>query len=314
MYVVAENDGYDMATRPFTDTKVEPPEFETIDLNGEKQEYTSPTPETSTAGKKDPYRVCVNYKPVNKVIKNSAYPIPNMNYLFSLLLKKAKYYSVFNALKGFWQQPLKESCRDLSGFATTMGCFRWTRLPMGMKSSPMVWQAEMDRIFHEAHYNYFLCYIDDGLTYYSETFELHLEHLDKILVALCQDSGLSLSLSKCKFGYTEVKLLGYIVSQQGLKMDPSKIQRILDWPAPNNVTEINRFIGVIQFYRRFIMPKLSDHLVSLNELKKKGVKFQWTERHQSDFLACKHALMTDPIMRHLDFEREFILLYVMQVM
>ncbi|CEP07091.1 hypothetical protein [Parasitella parasitica] len=284
---VEEDSGFDMATRPWTDKTIAPPSFEALDINGEPQAYTSQVPTTSSAGKKDPYRVCVNYKPVNKVMKNSAYPIPNINYLFSLL-KNVSYFSVFDALKGFWQLPLLES------------------LPMGMESSPMVWQAEMDRIFHDSLYKHFLCYIDDGLTY-SATFEGHLEHLDHVL-GKCEEAGLSLSLSKCKFGYQEVKLLGYIVNQQGLKMDPAKTQGIRDWPTPKSVADIHRFIGVVQFYRRF-MPKLSEYLASLNELKKKGVKYHWTERHQADFEACKQALMTDPIMRHPDFDKEFILLF-----
>lgn len=106
--LLEEDRYYDMDTRPFTEKTVEPPSFEvTDDLNGEKHSYTNTVPEANTAGKKNPYRVCVNYKPVNKAMKNSAYPIPNMNYLFSLL-KRAKYYSVFDALKGFWQLPLQE--------------------------------------------------------------------------------------------------------------------------------------------------------------------------------------------------------------
>ncbi|CEP17052.1 hypothetical protein [Parasitella parasitica] len=293
-----------MATRLYSDKIIEPPSFEAVDLNGEKQSYTSSIPSTADAGKKDPYRVCVNYKPVNKVMLNSGYPIPNMNYLFSLL-KNAKYYSVFDALKGFWQLPLSVRCRDLSGFSTTIGCFCWTRLPMGMKSSPMVWQAEMDKVFYEEMHRHFLCYIDDGLTY-SNTFEAHLIHLEGIL-RKCKQAGLSLSLAKCKFGYTEVKLLGYIVNQEGLKMDPAKIQRIVDWPAPKNTAEVNRFIGIIQLYRRFL-PKLSEKLEVINNLRKKGVKFEWTKEHEASFQTCKTALITDPIMRDPDFEREFILL------
>ncbi|CEP15388.1 hypothetical protein [Parasitella parasitica] len=230
-----------------------------------------------------------------------------MVYLFSLL-KNARYYNVLDALKGFWQLPFSVSCRDLSGFSTTISCLRWTRLPMGMKSSPMVWQAEkMDEIFHEEMYRHFLCYIDDVLTY-SDTFEAHLVHLEGIL-RKCQHAGLSLSIAKCKIiEYTEVKPLEYMVNREGLKMDPAKIQRIVDWPVPRNTTEVNWFIGVIQFYRRFL-PKLSEKVVIINNLRKRGVKFEWTPEHEANFQECKEVLIiTDSIMRHPDFERKFILL------
>ncbi|KAG2211910.1 hypothetical protein INT47_004597 [Mucor saturninus] len=97
-------------------------------------EITSLIPK-STAGKKDPYRLTINYKGINKLMIDTGYPIPNINFLFTLLAK-AKYFSVFDCLKGFWQLKLADESRDLTGFATTFGQFRWTRLPMELKGSP----------------------------------------------------------------------------------------------------------------------------------------------------------------------------------
>lgn len=108
---------------------------------------------------------------------------------------------------------------------------------MGMKLSPLAWQAQMDAIFFEDLLKTFICYIVDGLTF-SRDFDSHLEHGETIL-SKAQKAGLSLSLSKCKFGYSEVKLLGYIVSRAGLQMDPAKTLRILNWPTPTNLQELN---------------------------------------------------------------------------
>ncbi|CEP13208.1 hypothetical protein [Parasitella parasitica] len=278
------------------------PGYQVSDVAGISHEVTSETP-TVEAGKKDPYRVCVNYKPVNKVMVDSGYPIPNINFLFTLL-KDTKFYAVYDCLKGFWQLPLHENSRDLSGFACSMGQFRWTRLPMGMKLSPLAWQAQMDKIFFEELMQHFICYIDDGLTY-SATFEDHLIHVETVL-RKAEQAGLSLSIAKCKFGYSEVKLLGYIVSRAGLQMDPAKTLRILQWPSPNNIHELNRFIGVIQYYRRFI-PHLSEMLASMHALKKKNVRYEWTLTHEEHFKTLKNALTMDPIMRHPDFDKKFFL-------
>lgn len=145
---------------------------------------------------------------------------------------------------------LDEASRDCTGFATTFGQYRWKRLPMGLKVSPQAWQSCMDSIFFEELYKFFLIYIDDGLVF-SKTFDEHLIHLDRILQK-AKEANLSLSVSKCKFGYQEVKLLGHMVGKEGFKMDPGKIERIVKRPRPKNVTEINQFIGMIQYYRRYL--------------------------------------------------------------
>lgn len=113
---------YELLTRQWTEGEVANQSYRVEDIDGRNQEVTSDSP-TIEAGKKDPYRVCVNYKPVNKAMVDSGYPIPNINFLFTLL-KDAKYFALCDCLKGFWQLPLAEKCRNLSGFACLMGQFR----------------------------------------------------------------------------------------------------------------------------------------------------------------------------------------------
>lgn len=131
------------------------------------------------AGKKDPYRLCLNYRPINLAVLDTGYPIPNINAMFTLLAD-AQYYSVFDCLKGFWQLELDEESRDFTGFASTFGQYRWKRLPMGLKVSPQAWQSYMDGIFFEELNQFVMIYIDDGLVF-SKTFEDHLKHLDRVL-------------------------------------------------------------------------------------------------------------------------------------
>lgn len=207
---------HDRLTRQWPDSIMDTPAYQVANVEGYTQELTCESP-VLEAGKKDSYRVCVNYIPVNKVVLDSGYPIPNINFLFTLL-EDARYFAVYDCLKGFGRLPLAEQLRDLSRFATSMGCFRWTRLPMGMKLSLLAWQAQVDALFFNEMLKTFICYIDDRLTI-SRTFEDHLVHVKSILQK-AKKAGLSLSVSKCKFGYNQVKLLGYIVSRAGLQMDP----------------------------------------------------------------------------------------------
>lgn len=163
----------------------------------------------------------------------------------------------------------------------------------------------MDAIFFEELLQTFICSIDDELAF-SQDFESHLVHVE-IILQKAEKAGLSLSISKCKFRYSQVKLLGYIASGAGLQMDPAKTLWILQWPTPTNVHELNRFFAVIQYYRIFISHP-SQMLACMNGLKKKNVRFHWTSQHETQLQALKQALMADPIMRHSDFNKKFILL------
>lgn len=265
-------------------------------------EITSVVPKAK-AGQKDPYRLTINYKAVNKLMIDTGYPIPNINFLFTLLAK-AQYFSVFDCLKGFWQLKLDEKSKDITGFATTFGQFRWTRLPMGLKGSPSAWQATMDHIFFSEINQFLLIYIDDGLVF-SNSFEDHVKHLDVILTKASK-ACLSLSIAKCRFGYTETKLLGHIVGRNGYRMDMSKVERICNWPQPKNLTEVNRFVGMVQYYRRYI-PNMSAVIAPLNQLKKKDVVFNWGEEQERSFADCKKWLMSDAVLAHPDFTRPFVL-------
>lgn len=282
------------------------PEFSTL----ETMQYNYGVPKDlvvveppQLAGKKDPYRLCLNYRPINLAVLDTGYPIPNINFLFTLLAG-AQYYSVFDCLKGFWQMELDEESRDYTGFTTTFGQYRWKRLPMGLKVSPQAWQSSVDSIFINELYKFFLIYIDDGLVF-SQTFEEHLKQLDVIL-GKAKAANLSLSVTKCRFGYQEVKLLGHIVGQDGFKMDPSKVERIVNWPRPQNTTDVNQFVGMIQYYRRYLRG-LSTILAPLNQLKKKNVAFIWDTAQEEAFQECKSLLMSNHVLKHPDFTKPFIL-------
>ncbi|KAG1318948.1 hypothetical protein G6F62_012086 [Rhizopus arrhizus] len=160
------------------------------------------------------------------------------------MMGKAKYFTIMDAMKGYWQMPLHTDSKEYTAFITPFGLYQWKVMPMGLQGAPAAWQKAMDSLFSSLLFQCFLMYIDDGLVY-SNTFEEHLVHLDKIL-SLAQEAKLSLLKSKCKFGYTELKLLGYMVGKDGFKMDQAKIERIVSWPKPSNVSELRTFYGLIQ--------------------------------------------------------------------
>lgn len=138
----------------------------------------------------------------------------------------------------------------------------------------------MDRTFAAANLQYFMMYVDDGIIY-STSFEDHVQHLDKIL-GMARKVGLWMSKKKGKFGYLELKLLGYICGVDGFRMDNSKIERVINWPRPKNRSEYRTFLGGIQYYRRFFA-HLSDVTQGFTKLLKKNAKWDWDGEAQRSF-------------------------------
>ncbi|KAJ8656678.1 hypothetical protein O0I10_007525 [Lichtheimia ornata] len=283
----------------------EVPTKQRSDANGNRVDYNCSAPPLQ-AGEKDPYRLVFNYKPINAATVDSGYPIPNIHELFTRL-GGANYFTIMDAMKGFWQLPLHEDSRDLTGFVVNCGGYsqwRWTRLSMGLKGSPGAWQSIMDTVFKEAINVYLMVYIDDVVVC-SKTFSEHLKHLEAVF-DMAGAVNLSFSRKKCKFGYSELKILGYKIGREGFGMLNTKVDKIIKWPPPKDKDELSRFIGSIQYYRRFI-PHFSSLLEPLNKLRRKGVSYTWEAEQQECFDECKRLMSSDPILKHPDFDKKFYL-------
>ncbi|KAJ8651414.1 hypothetical protein O0I10_013046 [Lichtheimia ornata] len=269
--------------------------------NGRHVEYTTEVKAPNSG--KDPYRLCVDYRPLNARTVSDSYALPNINFLFTHF-SNAQYFSIFDAMKGYWQLELHPDSRELTAFSTTHGLYQWTVLPMGAKNAPAAWQKAMDKAFKQVLYKYFVMYIDDGFIY-APIFEDHVQHLDPVLT-LAEEFGLSISKKKCKFGYQRLKALGYIVGTDGFEMDDSKVERIKKWPTPINVSEVRTFFGLIQYNRRFVKD-FAVETKPLCDLLGKNVKFFWGPSQEACFNGCKHLLSSKPILAHPGFSRTFIL-------
>lgn len=276
-----------------------------VDVNSKEEVYDCTAPPLQ-AGVKDPYRLVFNYKPINAATVDSGYPIPNIHELFTRL-GGAKYFTIMDALKGFWQLPLAEESRDLTGFVVNCGGYaqwRWCRLAMGLKGSPGVWQSVMDETFKEAINQYVMIYIDD-LIVFSKTFDEHEMHLRSIL-RMAAEVNLSFSLKKCKIGYPQLRILGYMVGKDGFDKVDAKVTQIEKWPVPKDVQELSRFIGSLQYYRRFL-PIFSTVVEPLNRLRRKDQDFIWDDEQAEAFDKCKELMAEDITLKHPDFTKTFYL-------
>jgi hypothetical protein len=173
-------------------------------------------------------------------------------------------------------------------------------MPFGLSNAPVTFQARINEILRPFLDRFCTAYIDNILIY-SYDLQFHRKHVNSVLKAL-EEAGLQLDIKKCEFETTEVTYLGMIVSTTGVRMDPSKINTIVDWEAPGCVKELQAFLGFSNFFRCFIRG-FSRIVRPLITLTRKSVTFHWSNACQQAFKSLKFCFVCAPILRHLDPER-----------
>jgi hypothetical protein len=174
-------------------------------------------------------RLCVDYRGLNRITKKDRYPLPLISDLLDIP-RKAKFYTKIDLRSGYYLVRVAEGDEWKTAFRTRYGSFEWCVVPMGLTNAPAAFQRFMNDIFKDLIDKNVIVYLDDILIY-SDTLEEHRKHVKEVLRRL-RKHGLYANHSKCTFNSNTVEYLGYILSPQGLTMDQSKIQTILDWPEP----------------------------------------------------------------------------------
>ena len=250
------------------------------------------------------WRFCIDYRKVNAVTKKLAYPMRNMDDILDML-RCAKYISKLDLSQAYHQIPLEKSCREITAFSMPgRGLFQFTRLPYGLTNAPSLFQRIMDKLIQPDWEPHVFAYLDDVIIV-TATFAEHIYWLRKVLTAL-KEANLQLNREKSEFVCSEVQYLGYLVNQHGLKTDQDKVQPIIDYPAPTNIRQLRRFLGMIGWYSRFIKG-LAEYRVPLTKLLKKDVRWHWQEEQETAFLQLKLALTQAPVLARPDFSKPFTL-------
>ena len=245
-------------------------------------------------------RFCVDYRQLNERIKPSRWPIPHIEEIFDEL-RGSHVFTTLDLFSGYWQIKMEESQKDITTFATRWGNFRFEVMPMGLINAPSTFQRMMDEILKDIPFA--RAYLDDVVVF-STSMEQHLEHLSVVLRHLAGHE-LRLRITKCFFCQDSVELLGHIVSAEGIRTDPKKVQAVKDAPVPMDKTGIRSFLGLVGYYRRFISG-FADISIPLHALTSPKVPFNWTEEAQEAFEKLKEALTTAPVLAFPDFELPFI--------
>ncbi|XP_026441620.1 uncharacterized protein LOC113340762 [Papaver somniferum] len=171
---------------------------------------------------------------------------------------------------------------------TRYGSFEYRVMPFGLTNAPATFCNLMNYVFAE----YIDRFVNDYVIY-SETLEEHAMHLHKVFAKLREES-LYVKKEKCEFSQTTITFLGHVISQRCVHMDHKKVEAIMDWTEPKNLGEIRSFLGLANYYRRFI-DGYSKKVASLTYLSRKEKSWAWTDEYQRSFDALKEAVSTEPV-------------------
>ena len=224
-------------------------------------------------------RFCVDYRELNSVTRQDAFPLPRIDDLLDQL-GQSHYFSTLDLASGYWQIRVHPTSIPKTAFITPQGSFEFLVMPFGLTNAPSVFQRLMQQVLRDLNPedgpDFVSVYIDDVLIF-SRNLDEHLQHLQLVINRL-QNAGLKLKPSKCHFMRKEVEYLGHLVTPQGLKTNPRLISAVKEFPAPQNPRETRQFLGLCSYYRRFI-PSFSKIAQPLHTLTKKNTQFEWSYRN-----------------------------------
>ena len=217
------------------------------------------------------WRLCVDYRGLNKQTVKDKYPIPLLEDLLDEL-GGACYFSKLDLRAGFHQLRMTPEDVYKTAFKTHSGHYEYLVMPFGLSNAPYTFQGLMNHVFQEISRKFLLVFFDDILVY-SSSWEEHLQHLHEVF-AILRHQQLYLKASKCTFSATSIEYLGHFISAAGVSTDPKKIEAIRNWPTPSSQKQLRSFLGLANYYRRFIRGYsiISRPLTIL--LKKEG--FDWS--------------------------------------
>ncbi|GJT25897.1 putative nucleotidyltransferase, ribonuclease H [Tanacetum coccineum] len=248
------------------------------------------------------FRMCIDYRELNKLTVKNRYPLPRIDDLFDQL-QGARYFSKIDLRSGYHQLRVHEEDIPKTAFRTRYGHFEFTVMPFGLTNAPAVFMDLMNRVCKLYLDKFVIVFIDDILIY-SKTKEEHEDHL-RLVLELLRGEKLFAKFSKCEFWLQEVHFLGHVINQEGIHVDPRKVEAVKNWKAPTSPTEVRSFLGLAGYYRRFIAD-FSSIAKPLTLLTQKNKKYEWGAEQEEAFQLLKSKLCDAPILSLPDGVEDFV--------
>lgn len=263
-------------------------------------------------------RFCIDLRRINQNTVSDSFYLPRIDETLDALAG-ATIFSTLDLKSGYWQVEMDEESKKYTSFTVgPLGLFECNRMPFGLKNAPATFQRLMQEVLGDLHLNGVVVYLDD-IVIYSRSIEEHFDLLKEVFRRLSK-AGLKLNAKKCHFFHDHIKVLGHVVSADGISCDESKLAAVRDWPIPGNIKELQKFLGFTGYYRRFIkdyalVARPLTHLLRgsnprniVSKKKKKPqptVTWVWEEEQQEAFQELIRRVTSPPVLCYPDFTKPF---------
>lgn len=262
------------------------------------------TKRTASGGEK--VRMCIDYRGLNSVTKKEYYPLPNITDLLQGYKAGNKaLFTVIDVAEAYHQIAMEDKDIPLTGFSTYEGHYEYLKMPFGLVNAPSTFQRFMNVTLSGLTGELCMVYLDDIIVFNTEGPTAHIGKIRQIFDRL-RAANIKLKPQKCNFLLKKVKYLGHVLTQEGILPDPEKIEAIEKFPIPKNIKGVRSFLGLINWYRRFI-PNVTELSAPLVNLTRKDVKFEISEEVIKSIAALKKALTVDSLLIFPDFDQPFLL-------
>lgn len=265
---------------------------------------TKPTPAVSpmvVVRKNNKIRLCIDPSEINKNLKRRYYPLNTVEEI-TARINGSKWFTLLDCRKGFWQLQVTPRTSEYLTFSTPFGRYSCLRMPFGLASAPEVFQQVMSSL--TAGVKNTEVSMDDVLIH--ATTKEELEKLTEKVLNKFKKAGLKLNKEKCVFNTQEVKFLGHVVTSDGLKPDPEKLETISKIKRPENVKELQRFLGLVTYLSKFI-ENMADITCPLRQLLQKDVEWMWDHEQEEAFRKLKERLRSPPVLGYYDVKAPILL-------
>jgi hypothetical protein len=246
-------------------------------------------------------RMCVDYRSLNEVTVKNKYPLLQIEDLFGQM-KGASVFSKIDLRSGYHQLKVQESDIRKTTFCTQYGLYEYTVMSFGLANVSAYFMYLMNKVFMEYLDKFVVVFINDILIF-SKMEEEHERHLRLVLEKL-RSNKLYGKFSKCEFWLTEVAFLGHVISAGGVSVDLGKVKDVLNWMPPTTASEIQSFLGLAGYYRRFIKD-FSKIAKPMTKLLEKNKAFEWTAECQASFEELRKYLTSAPVLVLPDLTKKF---------
>lgn len=250
---------------------------------------------------KQKWRMVIDYRKLNDKTVDDRYPLPNITEILDKL-GRCMYFTSLDLASGFHQIEVDPRDIEKTAFSVENGHYEYVRMPFGLKNAPSTFQRVMDNVLRDLIGKECLVYIDD-IVVFSVSLEEHIEKLTKVFQRL-REWNLKIQVDKCHFLKKEIEFLGHVVSQDGIKPNPAKIEAIKSFPIPKTTKEIKGFLGLLGYYRKFIQD-FAKITKPLTKKLRKGEDIDLDPEYVQAFEKCKTLLINDPILQYPDFSKPF---------